>query len=446
MTRARIRSAIRIGLIVAVIASAVSWTPVVERLERSIGLTILYKLRGPLEPPPHTLVVAIDRASLDWLRTINSNTDPHAVAFIECLGRDAAQQLESVRDPTSVPRSVYACLLDRLTELGAALVVFDVMFSVRGPEKDDQKFARSIKKHGNVAMLVGFERSAVVYEGARLLIEQEVPPNQTFAAAAAATGSFVLPPVSMGVHGYFNRIAGMSDVRSLPSLAHERFLEKDGKRERSAVPSDRNALTYFWHYGPPGAVQTIPLWEVFEGRLEGSMLSENGNLAVFVGASDPTVMNFVDSFPSYFGGGIDPGVSGVELAATAFLNKVEGSTPVPMPAVISTSILAIFAFACAFSARLDNRYGYLIAFILLGLYLGAAHAIFLEQKAILPIAAPMFVAFPLALVAPTFARYRVANRLIKRLAPAQIGSRMLDEGEERRGGAETEEATIVFTD
>ena len=48
MTRARIRSAIRIGLIVAVIASAVSWTPVVERLERSIGLTILYKLRGPL--------------------------------------------------------------------------------------------------------------------------------------------------------------------------------------------------------------------------------------------------------------------------------------------------------------------------------------------------------------------------------------------------------------
>jgi adenylate cyclase len=89
------------------------------------------------------------------------------------------------------PRSLHAELLDRLAADGAAVVVFDVVFSEasgRGPE-DDQRLADSIQHAGNVVLAADriYRETAVTSEWQRL------DPLPLFMKAGAQVGLATVP-------------------------------------------------------------------------------------------------------------------------------------------------------------------------------------------------------------------------------------------------------------
>jgi adenylate cyclase len=89
------------------------------------------------------------------------------------------------------PRSLHADLLDRLVEAGASVVVFDVLFSEssgRGAQ-DDQIFADSIRRAGNVVMAA----DRVYRETTAVSAWQRFDPLPLFLEAGAQAGLATVP-------------------------------------------------------------------------------------------------------------------------------------------------------------------------------------------------------------------------------------------------------------
>jgi adenylate cyclase len=79
-------------------------------------------------------------------------------------------------------------------------------------------------------------------------------------------------------------------------------------------------------------------------------------------------------------------------------------------------------------------------------YLAAAALVFSSLRLFLPVATPVFVVAPAALLVAIFIRYRFARALTMRLAPAPVAKRMLAKVTDHRDMAVSHEATVVFFD
>jgi adenylate cyclase len=416
-------------------------TPASERMENQYALGLLYALRGPLAAPDGAVVIAIDNRTIDWLR--ERAGDSEGDALLQCLPAEERRELDSLRGPGSLPRSVYACLLDRLRDVGFPVVAFDVLFSVPGSEVEDAMLAAALREHGAAAILTGVERSTIRDRGAELLVEREVPPLLLFRESASATGVFLVPKSGGPVYGYLRRAEGFEEIPSLPDEVLRLATQSDGK----TVPtrSDK-AFEYLWLYGPPGTVPTISASDVLSSEVGGALRSLAAASVAFVGSSDPDASDYPDSFPSFFRSRIGADTSGVELLSTAFLNARTDTALRRLDGTSAAGLIVLFAFALGFVARVRSGTAMAAAPIAgLGYVAGAAVA-FAQLHLFLPLATPVFVVAPAAFVVAVFIRYRLARTLIMRLAPAPAARRMLTKSTGLRGAAVTHDATIVFFD
>jgi adenylate cyclase len=161
------------GCIIGLLGVVASLLTFVDECDQSIGLYALFSLRGHRPAPPETVIVSMDRES--------------------------AQRLDIQRDPVKWPRAAHAEMLDVLKTGGARFIAFDILFDEHRAPRDDEKFAASILKAGNVILcgctlsehilLHGNERKV---EGT-VMIETFLPPIAPLATAALATASFPLP-------------------------------------------------------------------------------------------------------------------------------------------------------------------------------------------------------------------------------------------------------------
>ena len=122
------RTGITIALIVAVTLSLLHSMNVkfFEILE-SKTLDLQFALRGPVQPGPETVIAAIDEKS------------------IKNLGR------------FPWPRSTWGRVVERLTEEGAKVIVFDVFFTEPETVASDDLFQRAIMRSGRVVLPVVFD-------------------------------------------------------------------------------------------------------------------------------------------------------------------------------------------------------------------------------------------------------------------------------------------------
>src|SRR5210317_1579550 len=124
--KSRLLKAIILGLVIGLVGLLLSPFRFALNLEENTGLGLLFKLRGVQQPSEEVVVVSIEKESSDHLNLPNN--------------------------PDKWPRSLHARLVDNLVNEGAAAITFDVHFiEPRNPE-DDQLFAASIKKAGNVVI------------------------------------------------------------------------------------------------------------------------------------------------------------------------------------------------------------------------------------------------------------------------------------------------------
>ena len=201
MMRRRWR-ACAIGLVIGGLGGLLALTPLGVAIEERFGLSWLFWVRGPLEPPADTVVVSLDRESAELLPLPEKISD--------------------------WPREVHARLIERLVAAGASVIVFDVMFNRRREPAHDRALAQAVAAAGRVVL---FEQ---LHEDFRLLpdgdgavagllaAKQWRPPLPELVAAAAGTAPFPLPRATDRVSQFWAFTSGLGERPTLPVVAMQR--------------------------------------------------------------------------------------------------------------------------------------------------------------------------------------------------------------------------------
>lgn len=419
-------------------------TPIFEQIEHRFGLPVLYWLRGPTPAPAGAIIVAIDPKSISWLKEIVGHPSDEAAALISCLPANAIGDLHKLRGPSTIPRPLYSCLLKQLQRFGFPVVVFDILFSVPTVKEDDALFAKTLRSHNGSIILTGFEQIAIEEGGSEFRVQRVVQPIRLFKQSAASSGAFVIPRSAGPVYGYWKYIPGFEEIKSLPKEALRVF--SGSQTNIPAENSPNSAFQYFWFYGPPSSIRTISMRDLLAANVAPEVLSAAPKTTVFVGASDPTRAYYVDSYPSMYTRITKNDVSGVELAATAYLNALQGQNLRRLPWVTELMVLGCYALAFGVQIRARNRSTIIGIFAAAAVYFLVATILFIQQRIFVPVITPAFIVVPLVLILAVLVRSNIAFDLIMRLAPESVARQMLDNSQTDRGEVASVDATVVFFD
>lgn len=237
-----------VGVTISAIGIGLALTPLGVKFEEQIGLTWLFNMRGSIEPPSEVVVVAID-------------------------GRTGSR-LDLPKLPRDWPRSIHGEVVDRLVDLGASVIVFDMDFRRAKEEDEDKAFARAIQRANRVVLVESLEglkqplsevgnwtESAQVTEPDAsvsdkknpeqtegwLWVEQLIPPTEILAQAAYGTGTFPVPKVQEAVYQYWAFKPSAGDAPTISAVALQvhampvyegwrRMLEQIGMRGANELP------------------------------------------------------------------------------------------------------------------------------------------------------------------------------------------------------------------
>jgi len=461
--RSPLLKAVILGLVIGMLGLVISPFHFALGIEEDLGLGLLFKLRGAVEPPPDAVVVSIDKESSD--------------------------ALDLPYNPDKWPRTVHARLTEKLARDGASVIAFDVHFIEPRSAGDDDLLASALRKAGNVVLTepvrikeIPLKDESDSYIGDHNII-QIVKPIDLFAGAAAATAPFTLPRIPFKVSQYWTFETGAGDSPTMPVVALQlyameaygdfvRLLEKASPGHAGKLPAsgDRAIGTmrikdlmmevrgifekeplvaermlrelespgaawgdanrrrllkaliamyggqgsrYINYYGPPGTVTTVPYHVALkgeEGSGDGSRVDLRGK-AVFVGLSEVLLAERKDSFYTVFSRANGTFIGGVEIAATAFSNLLEGAPLKPASPYARLAILLIWGIALGLICRLMPVGLAALGTVALGvIYLFLAEYQFKAGQSWYPVFIPLFLQAPLAFVGGVVWNYVDVNR------------------------------------
>ena len=208
-------------------------------------------------------------------------------------------------------------------------------------------------------------------------------------------------------------------------------------------------------YGPPGSIATIPYDAVITGN-DPNFPPDKMNLKdkiVFVGFSDLDDPGQPDRFYTVFtrDDGVD--LSGVEIAATALGNLLENRTLRQSDTLTITAAVVLFGLVIGLLAYLlPALVAVPVVLVMAALYAAGVQYQFNAEAQWLPLANPMLIQLPLALLLGLLGQYflerrqqrRVRATMIRYIDPA-IADRLIAGGVDVLGGRETT-ATVLFSD
>jgi adenylate cyclase len=166
---------------------------------------------------------------------------------------------------------------------------------------------------------------------------------------------------------------------------------------------------YLNYYGPPRTLITLPFYRVLSEEERGRL--DFRNKAVFVGLSESSVTDKDDSYYTAFSRSDGVYLSGVEIAATAFANLLDGTEVKPVATLYFIVILLIAGMAIGLVCRLA---GTVVAGIgvltLMVLYLAYAQYRFAADGTWMPIVVPLWIQAPIGFLSALFWNYFESNR------------------------------------
>ena len=197
----RFFKALLLGWAIGLVGSLFGLLTYGNLFERSIGLDWLFNVRGAIAAPASVAVVAID-----------SRTGPR-------LGMSAL--------PREWPRSIHGKLVDRLTEMGASVIAFDIDFHKPRSETDEALFAEAARRSGRVVLfqhLTG-KRQPVEDASGKILgtvwVEELVSPVAPLAEAARGLGPFPLPKVEAAVYEFWVFKSSAREAPTMPAVSFQ---------------------------------------------------------------------------------------------------------------------------------------------------------------------------------------------------------------------------------
>ncbi len=364
------------GFLIGLLGVSISLTHFGLNLEENLGLDLLFKFRGVRQVPPEVMIVSIDKLSAyklnlpdepsKWPRSLharlieNLSSEGASVIAFDLLFSEARLAMDDKKFANAMRKSGNIVLSEYLTRKApvdaSGKVIENIYIEKRVPPIP--LFAQSAfavacfplpkipikvsqywtfkKSAGDTPTLpiVMFQSFATeVYDQFIQLLEKHVPYeiNNLPANKELFTNSRKIITVITALKEIFNRhpiIAKrmLEDLRNsktpLANSRHERLL-----KALIMMYQNPNNL-YINFYGPPRTVTTIPYYQALqltEKTHENRKHLNFNQKAVFVGLSESIMSGRNhDGHHTVFSQSDGVDISGVEIAATAFANLLEG--------------------------------------------------------------------------------------------------------------------------
>ena len=475
------------GLLPALLLSVLALTPFGVEIEQSFGLDNLFKIRGAASPPEDVVVVAIDKAT--------------------------SRQLGTPSKLFQWSRDVHGQLLDVLLQRGAQVVVFDVLFHEHRDAVGDHAFAQAISRAGNVLLVTRLwnDEQTVVETGVGAVLIRPVredPPLPALVDGALAKAPFVLPKVPEQVRQYWTFRADFGDLPSLPvaalhayalpavrdALASSELTQIAGPAANGAEQMEEltelrqryvsdpqvtmrlsahaldasgqlklNALLDAWDlpnsrmlnfYGEPRTIATLAYERVMQTPLNHPLPVDLSGKVVFVGLAEQVVQKQEDNFFTVFSTADGRDLAGVEIAATAFGNLLDGSAIRPLTHGGHVMFILVWGVVLGLlSAIVRWPVTLWVLAIAVGGYATTVYLLFVEMHLWLPVVIPV-VLQPLAtLTAVIYWHYRVnrsqrerVHGVLLRYLPEAVVDKVVNAHDVLKPGGERVFGVCLYTD
>ncbi len=491
----RLSRALALGLCIGAGGALFAASPTGVAFEEQLGLTWLFTVRGPIAPPPDVVVVSLDKHSAKilglpaqprrWPRTVEAR-------LVEALARrgasaigidlilseygrradDAAfataiaeagnvvlfEHLERRRQPMTIgeARASGGLWIEQthppipeLAAAAAAVAPFPLP-KVGASVKQFWSFKRGAGDAPTLPAVVlqlheldAYQRWINALEGDGVLEVGQLP---FIAGGIGAGGMAEAMRASRSAYRAQGGLDKMTAARARPAWSGgARAKATRGDRwDRRAVDAIAGLYAgadnhYLNFYGPPGTIPIIPFARLLApdaGPESAGPLIDIAGKSVFVGVAELDDPGQPDGFYSVFSrpDGVD--LSGVEIAATAFANMLGGQTIDPASPVIGGGILLAFGLALGIGALLMPATIVIpSAIAVAALYALAAQTLFNRDDLWLPLATPVLLQMPLALLVGLLGQYVLVHRQRQSISraigyylPAKIAEGLRDGG------------------
>ncbi len=498
--------AIVFGFLIGLVGVLFCFFPLFRSVEEDMGLGLLFQLRGVRSPPSDVVVISIDHDSSEQLN-VQNNPDKwprslHA-RLTEILTQAGASVISFDVHFLESRSSEDDQLFERTLKKAGNVVLADVLTAKEVP----MGFMSDAQAEGNsiVKILKPFApfKRAAASTGPFVLPRIPFKVNQywTFQPGAGDAPTFpILAFQLFSSHVYEPFIQLLNKVR--PDLSRQ--LPKDFETARKTIgiaklmrtirelfegdplleddmlnalehsvpqPADgknRQKLKalikvyggehsrYINFYGPPRTISTIPFYKALQSGAQngmGNQIDLKGK-AVFVGLSEILLAERKDSYYTVFSQANGVFIGGVEIAATAFANLLEGSSVMPISLRLHLLLLLLWGLLVGIICRMVPTVMAAGAIIVLCLlYLGVAVYQFQTDFRWYPLIIPLLLQAPLAFGSAVLWNYFETDKERKNMRkafgyylPNDVVDALAHDLGNLKGGPQVVYGTCLFTD
>ena len=469
-----------------------SMLPQVLELEEALGLRWLFRVRGALEAPAEVAVVSLSGESADALG-VSSDVDEwpralHAQLIDRLAGAGAG-----------------VIVFD---------IIFD---APRAPASGDRLLAEAVQRAGNVVLLERVREEQHVGALIQSRVRPIEPLRQAALATApftlptvpavvsqfwcfargfgdtAALPSAALHAYALPVHDRLiemltaarpslaatlgsldSEAATMHGLEEVMQRIRRIFLADDGlgaelleALEAQGRPAHEKGLLralialyaggdsrFLNYYGPPRTITTIPYHRILQTTAGDDLRRAVEGRVVLVGFSESRQSEQQDEFYSVFSQRSGENLSGVEIGATAVANLLHGESIEPLPLPVHWLMVAAWGCAIAVLCLLLRGFPVLVAAAAAGLAFSVlVHALFQTHGLWAPLAVPLGIQLPFALLAGLSWNYGVLRQQRERIhaalgyyLPARVVDRLAHETARPQSSRELVFGTCLVTD
>ncbi len=443
---------IYIALVVAIVLSVLHvWHFRFFEVLEEKTLDLRFTMRGKVAPGPETVIAAIDEKSINR------------------LGR------------FPWPRSVWGRVVDRLTEEGAKVIVFDVFFSERESVESDDMLQRAIMRSGRVVLPVvfaftekGYKESGFTdkkidflmpsaYSVMRNTDEPFDPPRakmvlptlMRFSAFAKSLGHINMNPdmdgtlrwemLAIEYQGDYYAPIGLQAARLYRGLKNEELvLDYRGSVQFGdrTIPTDGFGRMLINYRGPNNTFPMYPISDILDRTTRAGAFRDK---IVLIGATAQGIFDLRVTPVSTNMAGIEKHASVVDTILQGdFIRRTE-ATVIPL-ILLFAGILGVYL------PRFGARAGAALFLALLIGYAGAVYYLFASKgiwfNLIYPSSALLF-----GYTSQTAYRFFTEERRardIRKMFSSYVSKRIVDElirdPSKARLGGERKEITVLFSD
>jgi len=465
----RTLGAFALGLVVAAAGALGVVLPSTAELEQTLGLEWLFNVRGSVRPPVDVVIVGIDGASArllglpenprDWPRGLHAST----VRFLSQAGAKLIT-FDLTFDAPSASAADDREFAAAIAQAGNVLLTDSVRRESIRLHSADGKPLGSVEIERPVPPMPALAEAALEHAPFLLPKGARVDAYWTFRGDAGDLPTLPVLATQLYATDAFERLVAllrelepalpMDDVvrarattgsearRSVAAtlraaMLHPglrgRLLERLRDGGRGIPPQQQlvirsllelyssGDMSYLNYYGAARTIPTVPYHRVVEAerslaaqRPSGAFADMFRGKAVFVGyaAASQGEQDLVrDDYRTVYSqtSGLD--ISGVEIAATAVANLLEGRPLQPLPALAQLAIVVVWGFVIGLVCRvLRPAQAAMVALGLAIAYAAVAYERFADATIWLPLVVPLGAQLPSALLAGLMLSYRETRR------------------------------------